>query len=203
MFKLTGKKLFGVLLVAGVVASAVAGPAAADEYSQGSDPELVINAGVGPRFDDVNGSSIFPTVNDFQPITLNGTAKLAVATINPFVVIDDSGDEAGWNVTLQIADLLDGTGAGCATGSTHTIAGSGISMKPPVVDNATDDTSMTGVSATGFTDFTAARKIVVATATNGMGAYTVAPQLVRAVIPATAAAGTYCAAATIAVASGP
>ena len=122
MFKLTGKKLFGVLLVAGVVASAVAGPAAADEYSQGSDPELVINAGVGPRFDDVNGSSIFPTVNDFQPITLNGTAKLAVATINPFVVIDDSGDEAGWNVTLQIADLLDGTGAGCATGSTHTIA---------------------------------------------------------------------------------
>jgi hypothetical protein len=76
-------------------------------------------------------------------------------------------------------------------------------MKPAVVDNATNDTLMTGVTSTGFTDFTTARKIVVATATNGMGAYTVAPQLLRAVIPATAAAGTYCAAATIAVTSGP
>jgi hypothetical protein len=142
-------------------------------------------------------------VNDFTPITLNGTAKLATATIDPFIVIDDSGDEAGWNVTLTVSDMKDGTGAACDTGETHTIAGAGMSMKPPVVAIATPDSDPTGIAGAGFTDFTGGEKIVVADAGSGMGAYSIAPQILRFVVPATTAAGTYCAAANIAVASGP
>ena len=77
------------------------------------------------------------------------------------------------------------------TGATASVAATGVSMNPPVVAAATADTSMTGVSAAGFTNFTAARKIVVATATNGEGSYTVSPQLLKLVVPVSATADSH------------
>jgi len=199
----TKTKIFGALAMVSVLTVVSALPAGADNKSQTSEPSIVITAGSGPRFDDVNGDGIFPTVNDFQGVTLNGTPQLTSASIDPFTVVDDSGALAGWNVTLQIPDLKNGTGAGCATGSTKTLDATGTSMNPPVVAVATSDTSMTGVTPAGFTDFTSAQKIVVATATNGMGTYTVSPQILKLIVPSQTKAGTYCSTATIAIASGP
>jgi hypothetical protein len=202
MRKFTHRKLVGMAL-AGLLVVAAAVPAGADEHSQDSEPGFTIAAGTGPRFDDTNGSNTFPLVNDFDNITLNGTPQLTVATIDPFVVVDDSGDLAGWNVTLTIPDFEDGTGAGCATDPDHTVDAAGISMNPPVVAAATGDTSMNNVAPAGFTDFTSAQKIIVADAGAGMGSYSVSPQLVKLVVPVSSAAGAYCTTATIAIASGP
>jgi hypothetical protein len=142
-------------------------------------------------------------VNNFQNVTLNGTAQLTAATIDPFTVVDDSGALAGWNVTLTVPIFQDGTGGDCATGASHSVAATGVSMNPPVVANATADTSMTGVSSAGFANFTSARKIVVATATHGMGTYTVSPQVLKLVVPAGTFATDYCTEATLAITSGP
>jgi hypothetical protein len=203
MSKATRTKLFGALIAATLLAAFVSSPAYADEFSNDSSPGFTINAGTGPRFDDTNGGGVFPTVNNFQDITMNGTAKLTAATINPFTVIDDSGSGAGWNVTLTVPVFSNGTGGDCTTGSTHTVAATGVSMNPPVVQVGTADTLIAGVSGAGFTDFTTAKKIVVATATNGQGTYTVSPQILKLVVPATAYAGDYCTLATLAITSGP
>jgi hypothetical protein len=197
------KKVIGLLAAATIIGVAAAGPVAADQYSNTSSPAVVISGGVGPRFDDTNGGGVFPTVNNFQAVTLNGTAKLTAATIDPFTVIDDSGAGAGWNVTLTLPNMQNGTGADCATGSTHTLSTTGVSMNPPVLAAATVDSDTTGVTTAGFSDFTSARKIVVATATHGMGSYTVSPQILKLNVPNGTYAGTYCAQATIAIASGP
>jgi hypothetical protein len=203
MFTPTAKKLIGLLMAATIISVLATGPAFGDEFSNDSSPSVTVSAGTGPRFDDTNGGGVFPTVANFQAVTLNGTPQLTAATIAPFTVVDDSGDEAGWNVTLTIPALQNGTGADCATAADHTIAVTGISMNPAVVRVATTDTVMTGVSSAGFTDFTAARKIVVATATHGMGSYTVSPQLLKLVVPSQTAIGTYCTQATIAITQGP
>lgn len=201
----TRTKLFGVLAAAALMTGALAGPALGDQYSNSSSPGFTINAGVGPRFDtDVPGvGGIYPTVNAFNDVTLNGTPQLTSANIPPFTVIDDSGSGAGWNVTLTVPDFGNGTGAACTTGSTHAVAAAGVSMNAPVVTAGTGDTSMTGVSSAAFSDFTTARKIAVATATNGQGTYLVSPQIVKLVVPSTAYAGAYCTQATIAITSGP
>jgi hypothetical protein len=203
MFTSTRQKVFAALTAAVLITVAAAGTAEADEFTNTSSPGFTVNAGTGPRFDDTNGSNDFPTVNNFNNVTLNGTPQLTAATIDPFVVVDDSGANAGWNVTLQVPIFQNGTDADCATGATASVAATGVSMNPPVVAAATADTSMVGVSAAGFTDFTAARKIVVATATNGEGSYTVSPQLLKLVVPVSTTADDYCTEATIAITSGP
>lgn len=208
----TKTKLFGALAMAGILVAAVAAPAFGDttttldpRYNSQSTPHLTITAGVGPRFDDTNGDGNFPVVQNFQPVTLNGTPQLTSAYIDPFTVVDDSGAQAGWNVTLTVPDLHDGTGQDCSTGATATVDATGAMMNPPVVRIGTDDTSMTGITATGFTDFTSGQKIVDAALGDGMGTYTVSPQILKLLVPSQqkVGTGTFCTLATIAIATGP
>ena len=153
-----------------------------------------------PRFDVGAG---LPTVSNFSPITLNGVAQMTTATISPFVVIDDAGTLAGWNVTLLVPAFHNGSGADCAVGATATIATTGLSMDAPLVAPADGSTDLTGVTSEGFTDFTTARKIVAADAGHGNGHYVVTPQLLKLPIPAVTLAGAYCTTATFAINSGP
>jgi len=155
-----------------------------------------------PRLDDGSGGSA-PPVSSFSNVALNGTPQLATASIAPFLVIDDSGALGGWNVTLLLPTFQNGTGADCATGSTATIDATTLSMGAPVVSPADGLTSMVGVSSAGFTDFTTARKVVVADVGSGDGTYTVAPQILKLTVPATVYAGTYCTQATISITTGP
>jgi hypothetical protein len=153
-----------------------------------------------PQFDPAAG---LPTVGNFSPVTLNGTTQLTSASIAPFTITDDSGALDGWHVTLLVPDFENGTGAGCAVGSTASIDGSNLSMNAPVVSAAVPPTSMTGVTSAGFRDFTTPRTIIAAAAGDGSGTYDVAPEILRLVVPANVEAGTYCTQATIAITSGP
>jgi len=153
-----------------------------------------------PAFDSGVG---LPAVGNFNPVTLNGTRQLTSASIAPFVVTDDSGSLAGWHVTLLVPDFNNGTGADCSVGSTATLAGANVSMNAPVVTAADVTTSMTGVTSSGYTDFTTPRTIIDAAAGDGAGTYDVAPALLQLVVPANTMTGNYCTQATIAITSGP
>jgi hypothetical protein len=164
---------------------------------------LVVALLAPPALADPPQFDTFPTVGDFTPVTLNGTQQLSTATITPFIIDDSSGTLNGWNVTLTIPDLQNGTGQDCSTGATATLPGAGVTMDAPVVTPADGDTSMTGVSAAGFTDFTSPRIIIDAAAGDGAGTYDVSPELVQLTVPSDTTTGTYCTLATIAIASGP
>jgi hypothetical protein len=154
------------------------------------------------RIDDGNGGSS-PIISDFGDVTLNGSAQLASATIAPFTIIDDSGSGAGWNLSLQVPDFQNGTGVGCTTGATATIPANTLTMDAPVVAPADDSTTMDGVTAQAFIDFTSPQKIIVADVNQGAGTYTVAPQPMRLTVPTNAYAGSYCSEVTLALSSGP
>ena len=176
--------MLGVVVTAAILLVATACPAPADP----------------PEFDPGTG---IPTVGDFNPVALNGADQLTSATITPFVVTDTSGTLAGWHVSLQVPDLLNGTGPDCSTGATALIAGANISMDPPLVTAGDITTTMTGVTSAGFTDFTTARTIISAAIGDGAGTYDVSPAILRMVVPQDALAGAYCTEATLAITSGP
>ena len=201
----TRTKIFGALALVGVLIVAAALPAGADNHTNTSTSHLTITAGAGPRFDDTNGDGNFPVLQDFQPVTLNGTPQLTSAYMDPFTVVDDSGAQAGWNVSLTVPNLKDGTGAGCATLSTATVDATGTMMNPPVVQIGTDDTSMTGVTPEGNTDYTGGQIMVDAAIGDGMGTYTVSPQILKLIVPSQQkiGSGAFCTVATVAIASGP
>jgi hypothetical protein len=157
-----------------------------------------IASGGPPRF--IGGD---PSIGDFSGVTLDGTSQLSTSTMTPFVVLDDTSPAAGWNVSLQVPDFQNGTGADCSTGATASIPASSLTMDAPVVTPADGGTSMTGVTSVGFTDFTTTRIIVDAAAGDGTGTYDVSPQILRVSVPADALAGAYCTEATIAINSGP
>jgi len=182
--RVSTRTAIAVTIVAALVAGAPAGPA-------GADP---------PAFD---GGIGYPTVGNFNPVTLNGTQQLTSASIAPFVITDASGTLAGWHVTLLVPNFRNGTGADCSAGATASIAGSNVTMNPPVVTAADAQTDMTGVTSAGFTDFTTPRTIIAAAVGHGAGTYDVAPQILKLIVPANSLAGAYCTQATIAITSGP
>lgn len=161
-----------------------------------------VPASANLRIDDGNGGSS-PVISDFGAVTLNGSAQLSTATIAPFTIIDDSGSGAGWNLSLQVPDFQNGTGVGCATGATATIPANTLTMDAPVVAPADNSTTMDGVTAQAFVDFTSPQKIIIADVNQGAGTYTVAPAVMRLTIPSTAFADAYCTEVTLALSSGP
>ncbi len=177
------------LLVAVVVAAVIL---------QAAEPAAFAGA---PRFD--SGGNGFPAVSNFSNITLNGLSQLATATISPFVVIDDSGTLAGWNVVLTIPDFHNGTGADCATGATATLLARSLAMNAPIVTAGDGSTDLTGVTSAGYTDFTSPRVIVDAAAGHGEGTFSITPQLLKLTVPANARAGAYCTLANLTITSGP
>ncbi|HWS46620.1 MAG TPA: hypothetical protein VN636_12220 [Acidimicrobiia bacterium] len=152
-----------------------------------------------PEFDP----STLPVVGPFGDVTLNGTPQLTTGSITPFVVADDSGTLNGWNVTMLVPDFRNGSGPDCSSGATATLGASTLAMDAPVVAPADGLTSMNGIAATGYTDFTTARTIVDAATGFGDGRYTISPALLKLVVPASVYAGNYCTQATIAISSGP
>jgi hypothetical protein len=210
------KKLFAAAAAVALVGAITAGPATADQYSQDSTPGFTINAGVGPRFDTaVAGGNVYPTVGNFNNVTMNGTPQLTSAVIAPFTVIDDSGSGAGWHVTLLVPDFADGSTPA------NIVSAAGAEMNAPVVAAANTDSVMGGVWADPAIDFTAATSIVTAdpgdathnggapvgpdgaTTVAGMGTYLVSPQILKLIVPANAIAGAYSTTATIAIVNGP
>lgn len=210
------QKIFGAASAAALLVAISAAPASATQYSQNSTPGFTINAGVGPRFDTaVAGGTVYPTVGNFNNVTMNGTPQLTSAVIAPFTVIDDSGTGAGWHVTLLLPNFADGSTPA------NIVTAAGAQMNAPVVAAANTDSVMGGVWASPNVDFTAAKSIVTAdpadvahnggapvgpdgvTTVAGIGTYLVSPQILKLVVPANAIAGAYTSTATIAIVNGP
>lgn len=158
-------------------------------FAPAAHADVVVNAGT-LDFDPAGA----PTINAFDPVTLNGNPQLTSLQVDPFTIIDATGSALGWNVLLTIPDLVNGA---------STIAASQVSMTAPVVVPAAGS-SMTGVTANASTGaLNAGEKIVVATATNGGGTYLVSPAILKLIVPSNALVGTYVSAGTIAIVSGP
>ncbi len=208
------KKLFAVAAAATLFSAVGVGAASATQYSQNSTPGFTINGGVGPRFDTaVAGGTTYPTVGNFNNVTMNGSPQLTSASIAPFTVIDDSGTGAGWHVTLLLPDFTDVGG--------DVVAAAGAQMNAPVVAGGNADSAMGGVWGIDNGDFTTAKTIIDAdpadlthnggaplasdgvTPVAGMGTYLVSPQILKLVVPANAVAGAYTTTATIAIVNGP
>src|ERR1700704_6686971 len=120
------KKLFAAAAAAALITAVSAGTAFADGFSNNSTPGFTITGGTGPRFDTaVAGGTTFPTVGNFNSVTMNGTPQLTSASIAPFTVIDDSGTGTGWSVTLLVPDFTDVGG--------DVVAAAGAQMNKPVV----------------------------------------------------------------------
>ena len=150
-------KLFAAAAAAALLSAVSVGTASADQYSNDSTPGFTINAGVGPRFDTaVATGTVYPTVGNFNDVTMNGTPQLTSAAIDPFTIIDDSGAGAGWHVTLLVPDFTDGRRR--PTWSTPP----GAQMNAAVVTAGNTDSAMGGVWADPIVDFTAAKTIITA-----------------------------------------
>jgi hypothetical protein len=216
-------KIFGAVAAAALLSVATVVPAHADQFNNDSTPGFTVNAGNGPRFDtDVPTAGIYPTVNDFGDVTMNGTPQLTSATIPPFTIIDDSGSGAGWNVTFTLPDFADTNANGNA------VDASGASMNAPVLRAGTADSALGGVYTQSGVDFTAGVKVVIADPGNfnpggtdlvnhgngfapvvdgvnvaGMGTYLISPQIVKLVVPSNTHADDYQTTANFTIASGP
>lgn len=211
------KKLFAAAAAASLLTAVSVGTASADQYSQTSTPGFTITGGVGPRFDTaVATGTVYPTVGNFNDVAMNGTPQLTSAAIDPFTVIDDSGDGSGWHVTLTVPDFSDGVAV-----HPHLVDASGAQMNAAVVAGGNADSVMGGVWADPIVDFTSAQTIITAspadvahnggaplgpdgfTTVAGMGTYLVSPQLLKLVVPANSYAAAYTTTATIAIVNGP
>ncbi len=209
-------KIFAAAAAATLVAAVSVGTASADDHSNNSTPGFTINAGTGPRFDTaVAGGTIYPTVGNFNNVTMNGTPQLTSAVIAPFTIIDDSGTGAGWSVSLLVPNFSDGGTPA------NIVPAAGVEMNAPVVAAANAQSLMGGVWSNPNVDFTTAKKIVDADPTDlthnggapvgpdgtdkvaGMGTYLVSPQILKLVVPANAVAGAYTSTATIAIVNTP
>jgi len=208
------KKLFAAAAAAALITAVSAGSAFADGFTNTSTPGFTITGGTGPRFDtSVAGVPTFPTVGNFNNVTMNGTPQLTSASIAPFTVIDDSGTGAGWSVTLTVPNFTDVGG--------DVVLAAGAQMNAPVVASGTADSPIGGVWGNDVGDFTAAKKIVEAdpadlthnggaplasdgvTNVAGMGTYLVSPQILKLVVPANSTAGAYTTTATLAITNTP
>jgi len=216
------QKVLAAVAVVALVGAVSAGSASADDHSNASTPGFTITAGTGPRFDTaVAGDTThplldYPTVGNFNNVTMNGTPQLTSASIAPFTVIDDSGSGHGWHVTLSVPDFSDG-----AVPHADIVPAANVQMNAPVVAVGNSDSVMGGVWGSPNVDFTGGQTIVTADPADathnggapvgpdgtdtvaGMGTYLVSPQIVKLVVPSTAIAGAYTTTATIAIVSGP
>ncbi len=172
-------RLLTAISAAALLVATVGSPASAD---------LVVTAGT------LGFDGTAPTVGNFGPITLNGSPQQSTLVIIPFTVEDARGNAAGWHVLLTVPNLVNGA---------NTILASTIAMQVPVLA-AIGTSSIAGVSVAAAAGALATgEKIAVATATNGMGQYSISPQPLKVTVPVTARSGTYVSAGTIAMVSGP
>ena len=124
-------KLFAAAAAAALVGASHRGPApSADDVQQQQHPRVHdqrrYRAPVrhrGRRRHDLD----YPTVGNFNDVTMNGTPQLTSAVIAPFTVIDDSGTGAGWSVTLLVPNFTDGGTPA------NIVPAAGVEMNAPVV----------------------------------------------------------------------
>ena len=138
-----------------------------------------------------------PTVSDFGPLTLNGSALNTTASMGTFDVSDSRGTDQGWNVTVQATRLTSGT---------HTLPLGSLWMPQPTVTKDTLTSSDPPDILPGPYAIDVASPVKIASAPDdgsGEGAYTFTIGDLTLNPPASAYAGTYTTTVTVSVISGP
>lgn len=171
-----------VLTLAALSATTVAHAAPNISVTAGT---LDYDGGVGPSF------------SAFKAITLNGQPQLTSASLDPFTVIDATGSSAGWHVTIDVSNLVNGS---------STISKGQIWMTQPVVTGASDsDPSAFTLDGIDLGDLTGGAVTMVSApaALNSGGTFMISPMILKVVVPGNALAGTYTATGTVTLATGP
>jgi hypothetical protein len=160
--------------------------------------------------DGANGSGVntnygqTATVGDFQDVTLTGQPAITSAEILPFTVVDATGTDAGWKVTITVGDF--------STGAPNNYAvPSDLDMSAPEVigtDGQTitnDGTAWTIQGGTGGAFKTGLKTISAPTGgdTSSMGTFVISPQPLRLAIPTDTYAGDYTSTTSVVLASAP
>jgi hypothetical protein len=175
----------------------------------GAEPDLTVTAG-DLTFDEVD-ADVVDTLH-FHDIRLTGSPQLTGLRIPPFSVIDATGSEAGWHVTLTMGDLVN---AGGTNG--YTIPATAMSMTRPTVTDlniaaapgAATRSNSPDVLGQDVASFAGAEDIVVATdnaVTDGSetgGTFFISPSPLRVIVPSDAIAGTYNGTIDLDLVSGP
>jgi hypothetical protein len=180
----------------------------ANGQAAGAEPDLTVAAG-DLTFDEVD-ADVVDTLH-FHDIRLTGSPQLTGLRVPPFSVIDATGSEAGWHVTLTMGDLVTVAGNG------YTIPATAMSMtRPTVMDlnitaapGAASRSNSPDVLGQDVTSFAGAEDIVVATdnaLTAGSetgGTFYISPSPLRVIVPSDAVAGTYNGTIDLDLVSGP
>ncbi len=173
----------------------------------------VASAATDPTNISVTGGELAattPTVADFAPVTLDGTAKPTTATVGAWDVTDARGLGLGWNLTFQATQFaewdstLNGGAGGYVSGGKK-LAANSLQMPAPAI--AADGTlsALPSIFGGPYTlDSGSAVKVASAALDAGMGNYdfTSGGDLTLTV-PSSAYAKTYRSEVTVSVVSGP
>lgn len=175
----------------------------------------LLGGGMASAADDTN-VTIIPgalsatdmVVNDFSPVTLDGTAKSTTASALAFSVTDARGSGAGWNVTVAGTQFckLDALNVACDAVTPRTLPASSLSIPTFSVAKADPTSSgLPGVTAGPYAIDGGSLKVASAAANgSGMGSYSFSQGgNWTLTVPASAYSGTYRSTITVSVASGP
>jgi hypothetical protein len=185
----------------GIVGSTAAHADTSNLNVNGNGLYVDVNAANGSGVNTNYGQTA--TVGDFQDVTLTGQPALTSAEILPFTVVDATGTDAGWKVTVTVADFA------TAGPTVHTVP-SDIDMSAPEVigtDGQTitnDGTAWTIQGGTGNAFVAGVKTISAPTAdTSSMGTFVISPQPLRLHIPTDTFAGAYTSTTSVVLASAP
>lgn len=143
-----------------------------------------------------------PQVNDFLSVTLDGTARSSVSSIEPFMVTDARGTGAGWEVSIQASQFREWDEGGYLAEARDLPLGSLALSDVSVSPQGTDSAVATVPSGPLVIDGRATSLAAAAPGT-GMGSYVFTVGELTLTVPAGAYAARYRSEIAISVTSGP
>jgi beta-galactosidase len=135
-----------------------------------------------------------PASASFPAVTLTGAAQSVSVAVTPLVVTDERGTGAGWTLSAQAPDLMNGAGraigfASMSVTSGGTASAAAGSLNPAALVTAAG-AALGGADTTPGVTYSASSALLTAPANQGMGRYTTSAA-VSLSVPARAYNGSY------------
>ncbi len=140
---------------------------------------------------------------NFVAVTLDGTTRTSISTVNSFTVVDARGTGDGWSINLKATQLTSNTTKNIGL---KTLPLSSLLLGTVSVVADSNATPVTGgiTILQGAIDTAAGVNILSATINKGMGTYTVSiAPMILTLLPKDAKKGTYTSTITMTLSQGP